>query len=126
MSGRGNIGYAELTGRERFELCPLIYADVGVLSEYRATIRNVDKSKRLFGGEKVPVEQKNRGNTIITRKPVFVTAQTGWDGWLGQADRTAILNRLFYYKLMVPLPDAPVFLCSCYWKHLQEQWLRQC
>ena len=123
LSGRGEVGYAELTGRERFELTPIIYTPIAVISEFRATIRNVDKAKRLFGGEKLPIEQKNRGTVIVHKKPVIVTAQTGWDSWLGHADKVALVNRFFYYKFMTSLPECSVYLCPCYWKHLREKWL---
>ena len=123
LSGQGSVGYAELTGKERFELMPIIDADFAVISEFRATIRNVDKAKRLFGGEKMPVEKKNRGTSIISKKPVIVTAQSGWSGWLGQADLLAIQNRIHYYKFTRPLPECSVVLCPCYWKDLEQKWV---
>lgn len=123
LSGQGSVGYAELTGKERFELMPIIDADFAVISEFRATIRNVDKAKRLFGGEKMPVELKNRGTVIVSKKPVIVTAQSGWSGWLGQTDLLAIQNRIHYYKFTRALPECSVILCQCYWKDLEQKWI---
>ena len=123
LSDRGSVGYAELTGRERFELTPIVNANIAVVSELRATIRNVDKAKRLFGGEKMPIEQKNRGTAIVHGKPVIVTAQTGWNGWLGSSDLRAMTNRMFRYKFKRELKEAPVILCPCYWKQLRKKWL---
>jgi hypothetical protein len=122
-SHHGAVGYAELTGKERFELSPIVDAPIAVLSEFRATIVNVDKAKRLFGGEKLAVEVKNRKQVIINErrdniKPVFVTAQTGWSTFLGSSDLAAIQNRTRSYKLNVPLPECSVTICPCYWEDL--------
>jgi len=119
LSGRGSVGYAELGGRERFELTPIINADFAVISEFRVTILNVDKAKRLFGGEKIPIEQKNKGTRIVYGTPVVATAQSGWAGILmGRGDRQALMNRMKIYKFFTPLSDCSVLLCPCYWQHL--------
>ncbi len=125
LSGRGNVGYAALQPHgqtAQFELMPILHADCAVISEFRATMSNVDRAKSLFGGEKMSIDRKNKTSVTLQPPPVLVTAQTGWDKWLGPSDRTAIRNRCKTYKLMRALEECSVTLCPCYWEELCERW----
>lgn len=128
LSGRGNVGYAALQPHgqtAQFELMPILGADCAVISEFRATTSNVDRAKSLFGGEKMSVDRKNKTSVTLQPPPVLVTAQTGWDRWLGTTDRTAIQNRCRTYKMLNPLKECSVRICPCYWEELCEKWLSQ-
>ena len=123
-SNQGTVGYAELRDRNLFQLEPLVGADIAVISEFLAIPQNVPIAKRLFGGEKFPIQQKNKKQVLHKAMPVIVTAQEGWNTWMGYGDLVAVMNRCKYYKFTHAAPEAPVRICPCYWQHVQEKHRR--